>query len=427
MVDEENNAGLPLDGVRVLDLTRVLAGPMATCILGDLGADVVKVEEPDGDHVRSLPPFYAGDQSHYFLAINRNKRSIVVDVKTEQGRDLILDLAAQSDVVVENFRPGVMGRLGLDFDALTARKPDVILCSISGFGRTGPLRDQPSFDLVTQARSGVMSITGEPDGPPTKLGLPLGDLGGGLWAAIAILAALHRRDRSSQPQHIDLSLLDGLVGLLGYLGQLALMTGQSPGRVGSGHHHIVPYGRFEAADGYLVLALHVGTFWRRFCLAVGREDLITNPRFVDTAARRDNRVELQGIVEEILRTKTRAEWERLLTDADIPHGPVLDVVEALHQEHLTQRDSIMTVPHVTAGEVPMVRPPIRFVGEAPPQAVRAAPLLGEHTRSICRDVLGLDDASIDDLHRRGVLHDLHSGPDAEAGGPVDGRKMGGPA
>lgn len=406
---------LPLSGVRVLDLTRVLAGPMATCILGDLGAEVVKVEEPDGDHVRSLPPFYPGEQSHYFLAINRNKRSIVVDVKSAEGRDLILDLAAQSDVVVENFRPGVMKRLGLDFDELTARKPDLILCSISGFGRSGPLRDQPSFDLVSQARSGVMSITGEADGPPTKLGLPLGDLGGGLWAAIAILAALHRRDRSSDPQHIDLSLLDGLVGLLGYLGQLSLMTGQSPGRVGSGHHHIVPYGRFEAADGYLVLALHVGAFWRRFCEAVDRTDLISDPRFVDTAARRDNRAELQPIVEEILRTKTRAEWEVVLTEADIPHGPVLDVVEALGQEHLTARDAIMTMSHPTAGEVQMVRPPIRFVGAPLPEARRAAPLLGEHTRVICREVLGLDDDGIDGLHQRGVVFDPEHQPDELSG------------
>ena len=336
MLDDQLEGDLPpaeppLSGVRVLDLTRVLAGPMATCILGDLGADVVKVEEPEGDHVRTLPPFYPGEQSHYFLAINRNKRSIVVDVKTDEGRDLILDLVAHCDVVVENFRPGVLQRLGLGFETLKARRPDLILCSISGFGRSGPLRDQPSFDLVSQARSGVMSITGEADGPPTKLGLPLGDLGGGLWAAIAILAALHRRDRDGAPQHVDLSLLDGLMGLLGYLGQLALMTGQSPGRVGSGHHHIVPYGRFETADGYLVLALHVGAFWRRFCLAVDREDLITDPRFIDTAARRDNREDLQDIVEQILRTKTREEWEVVLSEADIPHGPVLDVVEALHQ------------------------------------------------------------------------------------------------
>lgn len=416
MDDDHTDGQLPLSGVRVLDLTRVLAGPMATCILGDLGADVVKVEEPDGDHVRTLPPFYPGEQSHYFLAINRNKRSIVVDVKTDEGRDLILDLAAHSDVVVENFRPGVMKRLGLDFELLSQRKNDLILCSISGFGRSGPLRDAPSFDLVSQARSGVMSITGEPDGPPTKLGLPLGDLGGGLWAAIAILAALHRRERSGTAQHVDLSLLDGLVGLLGYLGQLALMTGQSPGRVGSGHHHIVPYGRFETADGYLVLALHVGTFWRKFCQAVGREDLITNPRFVDTAMRRENRDELQLIVEDILRTKTRAEWEQLLTEADIPHGPVLDVVEALHQEHLTARNAIMTVPHPTAGDVRMVRPPIRFVGEPPPQARCAAPLLGEHTRVICREMLGLDDAAIDQLHRRGVVFDPRQDDAADSAG-----------
>lgn len=402
--DSPKQDGRPLAGVRILDLTRVLSGPFATCILGDLGADVIKIEEPGGgDQVRTIAPFYGGRQSHYFLAINRNKRSVVVDLKRPGGAEVVLDLAAHCDVVIENFRPGVLDRLGLGFDALVARRPDVILCSISGYGQTGPLRDKPSFDLVTQARSGVMSITGATDGPPTKLGLPMGDLAGGLWGAIAVLSALQRRVTSAAPQHIDLSLLEGLAGLLGYLGQLSLMTGESPGRVGSGHHSIAPYGRFEVADGHLVLALHVGTFWRRFCAAVGRQDLVDDPRFKTTTDRRDNRDELQEIVSGILRAKTRAEWERILDEADVPYGPILDVVEALEQEQFVARDVVFSMHHPTAGDIPMVRPPIRFVGEDLAASTGAAPLLGQHTREVLREVLRWDDARIDRLESESVV------------------------
>ena len=400
----------PLSGVRVLDLTRVLSGPFGTLILGDLGADVVKVEEPGGgDRVRTLTPDYEGGLSHYFLAINRNKRSIVVDLKREEGRDLILDLAAQCDIVIENFRPGVMERLGLGFDQLKSRRPDVVLCSISGFGRTGPLRDKPSFDLVTQARSGVMSVTGEPDGPPVKVGLPIGDLSGGIWAAIAVLSALHRRDQTGEAQHVDLSLLEGLVGLLGYLGQLALLTGENPGRVGSSHHHIVPYGSFETEDGHLVLALHVGVFWRRFCHAVGRADLIEDERFRRTADRRENRDQLLPIVQDILRSKTRAEWAEILDEADVPYGPILGVAEALQQEQLQARGVLRTLTHPTAGEVSVVAPPVRFVGDDSGMAMRPPPLLGEHTREVCRDLLGWTDERIDDLIADGVVSDSSDG------------------
>lgn len=396
----------PLTGVRVLDLTRVLAGPFGTLILGDLGADVLKVEEPGGgDGVRRIDPFYDGGLSHYFLAINRNKRSMVVDLKKAEGRDVVLDLVASCDIVIENFRPGVMERLGLGFEALKARRPDVILCSISGFGRDGRLRDKPSFDLVTQARSGVMSITGEPDGGPTKMGLPMGDLGGGLWGAIAVLAALHRRTLDGKAQHIDLSLLDGLMALLGYIGQLALLTGEAPDRVGSSHHSVVPYGRFETADGYLVLALHVGLFWRKFCHAIGRPELIEDPRFKTSADRNHNRGELLPIVEEILRSKTRVEWEQILGDADVPHAPILNVVEALSQGQVVDRGLLHTLVHPTAGELKVVGPPFRFAGVDNIGEFRPPPLLGEHTRQICRELLGWDDTQIDALVAAGVLEE----------------------
>ncbi|MPZ85785.1 MAG: CoA transferase [Actinophytocola sp.] len=398
MVNEQAAPPGPLAGVRVLDLTRVLSGPFGTLILGDLGADIIKVEEPGGgDRVRTIAPFHDGDLSHYFLAVNRNKRSIVVDLKSERGRDLILELVAHCDVLIENFRPDVMTRLGLEFDVIKAHKPDIVMCSISGFGRTGPLRDKPSFDLVTQARSGVMSITGEPEGAPTKMGLPMGDLGGGLWSAIAVLAALHHRDRTGEAQHIDLSLLEGMVGMLGYLGQLALLTGTSPGRVGSSHHNVVPYGRFEVADGHLVLALHVGNFWRKFCVAIDRPDLIEDPRFRTTTNRRDNRDILVPIIEDILRTKTRDEWSGIFDEADLPYAPILGVAEALAQEQLQDREILRTVSHPTAGDVKIVRPPVRFPENNFEPPLRPPPLLGEHTREVCRTILGWDDARIDEL------------------------------
>jgi crotonobetainyl-CoA:carnitine CoA-transferase CaiB-like acyl-CoA transferase len=401
----EADSGGPLAGIRILDLTRVLAGPFGTMILGDLGADVIKVEEPGhGDGVRDIGPFYPDGTSHYFLAINRNKRSIAVDMKSDRGRELVLDLAARSDVVIENFRPGVMERLGLGFDQLTARKPDVILCSVSGFGRTGPMAGKPSFDLVSQALSGVMSITGEPGSPPTKMGLPMGDLAGGLWGAIAVLAALNRRHRDPSPQHIDLSLLEGLMGLLGYLGQIALLTGESPKRMGSDHHSVVPYGRFEVADGYLVIALHVGSFWRGFCRAIGRDDLADDERFRSTRQRNANRDILLPIVQGILRTKTRAEWQQLLDEADVPHAPLLDVVEALGQEQVTAREVLRPLHHPTAGDVEVVGPVVRFVG-ARPLALRPSPLLGEHNREVLREVLGLDAAAIDELVETKVVSD----------------------
>lgn len=394
----------PLEGVRVLDLTRVLAGPFCTQILGDLGADVIKLEEPgEGDQVRTIAPYYEGGESHYFMAINRNKKSLVVDLKSDEGREIALDLASRADVVMENFRPGVMQRLGLGLEALSEVRSDIILVSISGFGQEGPLSGAPCFDLVTQARSGVMSITGEANGPPTKLGLPMGDLGGGLWAAIAVLSALQGRARHAGPQHIDISMLDGLVGLLGYLGQLAILTGESPERVGSSHHNVVPYGRFDVKDGHIVLALHVGPFWRRFCRAVGREELIFDERFRTTDDRRENRDLLVPIVEAILREKTRAEWEEVLTEADVPHGPIFDVVEAFQQPQLRERGLFQQFQHPTAGQVEVVGSPIRHAGETSLPPPTPPPLYGQHTREVLTDLLGYEPDFVEKLLQQGVV------------------------
>lgn len=368
---------------------------------------MIKVEAPRiGDEVRLIPPYYPGHESHYFLAINRNKRSVVVDMKQEEGRAIILDLASHCDVVVENFRPQVLDRLGLSFASLTERNPSLILVSISGFGRDGPLADKPSFDLVTQARSGVMSITGEPDGPPTKMGIPMGDLGGGLWGAIAVLAALCKRNVDPSPQHVDLSLLDGLISLLGYLGQVSMLTGEVPERVGSGHHHVAPYGRFAVKDGHIVIALHVGSFWHRFCKAIGRDDLLENPSFRTTDDRRANRKQLQEIVAAILRERTTTEWEAILTEADIPFAPILNIPDALAQAQIQHRQLLQSFDHPRAGNLRVVGSPVRFVGSAEP-AHRPPPLLGEHTREILSGLLGYRDERIAALIEKGVVDQVH--------------------
>ncbi len=387
----------PLKGVRVLDLSRVLAGPFCTMILGDLGAEIIKIEDPEiGDQTRTIPPFVNGE-SHYFLAINRNKKSVAVDTRTPQGRDVVLALAKQADVVIENFRPGVMDRLGLSYETLKQANPKLVVCSISGYGQNTSMSHLPSFDLVTQAMSGVMSINGEPDGPPTKLGLPMGDLGGGLWAAIGILSSLQHRNVSGEGVHIDLSLLEGLMGLLGYLGEIFLVTGENPGRMGSAHHSVVPYGRFEVADGHIVIALHVGTFWRKFCAAIGRPDLADNPRYKTTADRRANRDELEKIVSDVLRQRTVAEWHEVLLEADVPHGPVNSIGDAMNEPIVIERNFVQVSDHPIAGPVKLVGSPLRFEGRFTERRLAPAPALGEHTETVLRDLLGFSSESIQQL------------------------------
>ncbi|MPZ46517.1 MAG: CoA transferase [Betaproteobacteria bacterium] len=387
----------PLHGVRVLDLSRVLAGPFCSLILADLGAEVIKVEEiDDGDQTRTIPPFVGGE-SHYFLAINRNKRSVALDARTDRGRALLLELAKRCDIVLENFRPGVMERLGLGYETLKTLKPGLIVCSISGFGANNSMSAKPSFDLVTQALSGVMSINGYADGTPTKLGLPLGDIGGGVWAAIGVLAALNERNATGQGAHIDLSLLEGLMGFLGYLAEIYFVTGESPGRMGNSHHNIVPYGLMPVKDGHIVLALHVGSFWRNFCRAIDREDLITDARFRTVKDRHANRGELEQQIEAIMRTKTVAQWQQILDAADVPHGAVNSIGEAVSQPIVRERGFVREVQHPRAGVVKVLGNPLRFDGHSERSPVEPPPLLGQHTREVLGTLLGLESADIDRL------------------------------
>ena len=401
MTDPASYAG-PLGGIRVLDFSRVLAGPAASQALADLGAEVWKVEPPGtGDETRTFPPIRGGE-SHYFLGNNRGKKSIVVDLKSVDGVGIARDLAARADILVENYRPGVMDRLGLGYDTLSASNPGLIYCAISGFGMTGPLRDRPSFDIVAQALSGALSVNGALGGPPVKLGLPMGDLVGGINGPIAILAALHERHATGRGRLIDVSLMDGLIGLLGYIAQLAFFTGEDPEPFGSQHPNLVPYGSFPAADGAVIVACLTNVFWGRICRALGIEEAIDDPRFATTQARRDHRDAVNALLCERTARHTVAELEALFTTHHVAHAPVLGIREALAQPQAVARGMVVEVDHATLGRVPIVNRPIRFVGaEQPPPA--APPVLGQHTGEILSEVLGLEPDRVAALREAGVV------------------------
>ena len=400
-MSEETWAG-PLAGLKVIDLTRVLAGPFATQSLGDLGAEVLKIEPPgSGDETRHFPPFL-GDESHYFLGINRNKKSLVVDLQQEAGKEILRRLAARADILVENYRPGVMDRLGLGYAALAEINPRLIYCAISGFGLSGPMRDKPSFDIVTQALSGALSINGERSHMPVKLGIPLGDMVGGVFGPMAILAALHERTRTGRGRLIDISLYDGLIGMLGYFAQLAFITGNDPPPMGSSHPNIVPYGSFPASDGSIIIAVLSESFWGKLCEALERPDLATDPRYASPTLRRDRRDEVDGIISEVTRTRTVAEWETRLTAADVPHAPVLGVTAALSHPQALAREMVQSVEHATLGAMKVVGRPVKFPG-SPQPPVTAPPTFGQHTQSVLRDELGYSEAEIDELRRTGII------------------------
>ena len=393
--------GGPLAGVRVLDLTRVLAGPYATQSLGDLGAEVIKVEPPGGDDTRGFPPFI-GKESHYYLALNRSKKSVVIDLKHDDGKALLRRLAEKSDVLVENYRPGVMDKLGLGYDTLSALNPGLIYCAISGFGQTGPLRDKPSFDIVTQAMSGALSVNGEKGRPPVKLGLPVGDMVGGVYGPIAILAALNERHMTGRGRVIDIALHDGLIGMLGYLAQLSFLTGRDPEPVGSMHPTIVPYGSFPASDGYIIIAVLSEAFWPKLCYALDRPELAADDRFATLARRREHRDVLEATISEVTRTRTVAEWEQRLKAHDVPYAPILSVGAALAHPHTRAREMVVTAVHRDVGEIQMTGRPIKFPGtrQAP---LTAPPAIGQHTREVLQGLLGCSDEELAALATHGVI------------------------
>jgi len=392
----------PLSGVRVLDLTRVLAGPFATMILADLGADVVKVERPgDGDETRQLPPLQQGE-SHYFMSVNRGKRGVVIDLKQAAGVDLALRLARVSDVLVENFRPGVTARLGVDYDRVRAVNPEIVYCSISAFGQSGPLAERSAFDIAMQAMGGVMSVTGEPGGPPLRSGLPMADLGTGLFAAIGVLAAVVERQRTGRGQLVDVAMFDAMTGLLTQYAGRYFMTGESAGRVGNGHPAVAPYGSYPAADGDIVIANIGESFWPKIARALGRPELASDERFATNADRLRLREELDALIAAETRRRTVAEWEARFEAGDVPHAPVLTVAQVLEHPQAGARGLVVDVDHARLGRM---RTTGRAIGlpAHPPARPLPAPVLGEHTDVVLRELLGCTGEEIAALREAGVV------------------------
>ncbi|MGA7730685.1 MAG: CoA transferase [Chloroflexia bacterium] len=376
---------MPLDGIRVADFSRVLAGPYCTMMMGDLGADVVKVESPEGDDTRRWGPPYQGGESAYYLSCNRNKRSVVLDLGSEEGREWARALAARSDVLVENFRLGAMERWGLGYEQLAEDDPSLVYCSISGYGRTGTDAGLPGYDYVIQGAGGIMSVTGEPDGSPTKVGVAIVDLTAGMFALSAILAALRVRDMTGRGQKIDISLFDSHLAWLANVGSNYLLSGETPARYGNGHPNIVPYQTFKAEDGWLVLAVGNDQQWTRFCQAVGRPDFISDERWVTNEARVHNRDTLVPILEELIASKSVEAWLMLLKEAKVPAGPVNTVDRALNDPRARARGMVQEVEHPGIGPVRMVASPLHLEA-TPPVIRRHPPMLGEHTEEILREL-----------------------------------------
>ena len=394
-----------LSGIKVLDLCRVVSGPFATMHLGDLGADVVKVEDPRvGDESRRYGPPFVNGESSYFLSVNRNKRSCAIDLKSPAGRDAVIALAKAADVVIDNFRPGTLDKWGLSYAALSARNPALIQCSISGFGRTGPDANRPGYDLILQGESGVMDITGDPDGPPTKVGTSIADLVTGLYASQAVLAALMKRERSGVGGRVDVSMLDAMASLLTFNAGMYFASGESPKRRGNVHPTISPYETFEACDGWFNLGVANDKFWSLFCAVIGRSDLEIDPRFESAPKRAANRGALGGILRPIFKAEPRDRWLQMFGGAGIPCGAIRTVGEVCEAPQLVRRDMIQGVTHRVAGEVRFVARPLRF-DDKPPAPSTPPPTLGEHTVEVFENWLGWTRREVLDFASKGAFGD----------------------
>jgi len=402
MTDQQTG---PLSGIRVLDLSRVLAGPWATQTLGDLGADVIKVEKPgNGDDTRSWgPPFFESTvtpgetMAAYYMSANRNKRSVAIDMATTDGQDLIRQLAAECDIVVENFKVGGLAKYGLDYAGLSAVNPGIVYCSITGFGQTGPYRDRPGYDFLVQGLGGMMSVTGErddlPGGGPQKPGIATADLFTGLYGVIGILAALYHRDKTGEGQHIDMSLLDAQVAVMGNQALGYLISGNEPRRMGNAHISIVPYQTFASKDGHLILAIGNDGQFARFCAAVGRGDLSADDRFTTNPARVTHRGSLIPVLEEIMRTRTTDQWVELLEANSVPGGPINGMKRVFENEQVVARNMSKNIVRDNGEAMPTVASPMHF-SKTKVGYNRPPPKLGEHTREVLDEILKLEPSEI---------------------------------
>ncbi len=394
----------PLSGLRVLDLTRVLAGPTCTQMLGDLGAEVIKIERPEaGDDTRGFaPPFVPNTrESAYFVGVNRNKKSVTLDIAKPEGQAIVHRLLESCDVLVENFKVGALAKYGLAWEQLSPKHPRLIYCSITGFGQTGPYAPRPGYDSLIQGMGGIMSLTGEPDGLPQKVGVPVADLFAGLYGCIGLLAALNHRNATGQGQRIDIGMLDTHVAWLANQGMNYLATGENPPRLGNQHPNIVPYQVFPTADGYMVLSIGNDPTFERFCKNFGQEQLLSDPRFSTNAARVENRQLVTDALAPLMRTRTTVEWVEKLEALKIGCGPINTLEQVFADPHVQARGCVVEMPHASGETVKVIANPVRL--SATPAAYNSAPpLLGQHTAEVLGGLLGMGEAEIAALKEKGV-------------------------
>ena len=374
-----------LTGIKVLDLSRVLAGPYCTMVLGDLGADVIKVEPPEGDETRGWGPPFAEGESAYYLCVNRNKRGIVINLKTDEGKKVLRDLALQSDVLVENFRPGTLNKFGLDYETLHELNPKLIYCSITGFGQTGSMKDKPGYDFMIQALGGLMSITGEPEGEPMKTGVAVVDLFAGQNAIIAILAALQARTLTGRGQQLDISLFDSQLGWLANVASNYLISGKLPKRHGNAHANIVPYQSFQASDGWFAIAVGNDKQFARLCEMLGKPEIAMDEKFSTNSGRVQNRTEIIPLLASIFKAASVSEWLAKLDEAEIPCGPIQNFEQVFSMPTVKEREMLVKMEHPTIGEVPLVGSPLKM-SDTPVEYRLHPPLMGEHTEDVLREL-----------------------------------------
>ena len=406
-IDEEPRVTIPAPGtlshIKVLDITTFLSGPYATQVLGDLGADVIKIEQIAGDDTRKLPPNFIAGDSAYFHSINRNKKSVAVNLRDPRGQDLVRRLAMKSDVLIENMRPGGLAKYGLGYEALAAGNPRLVYASISGFGQTGPYRDQPAYDMVVQALSGGMSLTGEPDGRPVRSGIPIGDLAAGLYSVIGITSALEARHRTGKGQYIDVAMLDCQVAMLCYQAAYYLASSKVPGPQGRGHDSIPTYRAFTAGDGLdFVICANTDRMWRSLCDVIGRADLRDDPRLATREGRYNNRVEIWDMLEAAFKAKKADEWVEALRRAEVPVGVVNPLDRSLTDAQVLHRDMVLDIPGPAGAHVKVAGNPLKMSGNDGVQHT-FPPQLGQNTRDVLAAELGLSNDDLDALARDGIV------------------------
>jgi len=392
-----------LQGVRILDLTRVLAGPFCTMLLGDMGAEIIKIEEPGkGDDTRGYPPFLNG-YSAYFTNLNRNKKSITLDLKKPEAKEIFLQLVKTVDVVIENYKPGTMEKLGLSYEKAKTVNPAIIYASISGFGQYGPYKDRPGYDIIGQVMGGLMSVSGWPDSPPTRSGTAMGDILGGLNCCIGILAALKSRDNTGVGQHVDVSLVDSVVSSMETIIQLYLVEGRIPSRIGNRYEFIYPYDSFEAADGWVVIGVGGDEVWKRFCKAIDRADLLADASLAINKDRVANNQRLKGIVTEWTSVRTVDDIVELLLAHSVPCSPIYTVDKVVNDPHIAEaREMIVEMDHPIEGKMKVINCPIKF-SDTKPTIRSTAPHLGEHTETVLQELLGMSKDEVARLKESGAL------------------------